>query len=54
MREKICVQCNKIFDRQIDKLLIALCKAKKIDVCSIDCYNDWEAEQEGEINEELE
>jgi hypothetical protein len=38
---KKCQICEKIIGKR-DKELIALCKDKKIFVCSMTCYNDWE------------
>lgn len=41
--KKNCEQCDKKIGKQ-SKILVVLCKAKKVSVCSIKCYNDWEVE----------
>lgn len=38
-----CNICKKIINNRI-KELIKLCKFNKIGVCSIECFNEWEAE----------
>jgi len=43
----ICQYCEKEIGKR-DKQLIALCKAKKVYMCSIECYNEWEAKDKGE------
>lgn len=49
-----CQICEKIIEKRDDQLL-ALCRAKRIEVCSIECFNDWEADffsQEDEVVDE--